>query len=54
VVGDIGSDVAAATAAGARPILVPTAVTRVEEAEAAPTVVANLAAAVDLVLGQAS
>ena len=54
VVGDIGSDVAAATAAGARPILVPTAVTRVEEAEAAPTVVANLAAAVDLVLGRAS
>ncbi|MET0728733.1 MAG: HAD-IIIA family hydrolase [Acidimicrobiales bacterium] len=50
VVGDIGSDVAAATAAGAMPILVPTAATRHDEVDAAPTVVPNLAAAVDLLL----
>ena len=49
-VGDIGSDVEAALAAGARPLLVPTAVTRPEEVAAAPEVVPDLAAAVDVVL----
>jgi D-glycero-D-manno-heptose 1,7-bisphosphate phosphatase len=50
VVGDIGSDVEAAHAAGARPLLVPTAVTCAAEVAGAPEVVADLAAAVDLVL----
>jgi histidinol-phosphate phosphatase family protein len=50
LVGDIGSDVDAARAAGARPVLVPTAVTRPEEVTAAPEVVPDLAAAVDVVL----
>lgn len=51
VVGDIGADVSAAVAAGARPVLVPTDVTRPEEVDAAPEVAADLASAVDLVLG---
>ncbi|RBY93972.1 HAD family hydrolase [Blastococcus sp. TBT05-19] len=51
VVGDIGADVEAAAAAGARGILVPTPVTRREEVSAAPHVVATLPAAVDEVLG---
>nr|WP_228485416.1 HAD family hydrolase [Cellulosimicrobium sp. JZ28] len=46
VVGDIGADVAAALAAGATPVLVPTPVTRAEEVAAAPCVVPDLAAAV--------
>jgi histidinol-phosphate phosphatase family protein len=50
VVGDIGADVEAARAAGARAILVPTAVTRTEEVAAAPVVARDLAAAVDLLL----
>jgi len=50
LVGDIGSDVAAARAAGARPVLVPTTVTRPEEVDDAPEVADDLAAAVDLVL----
>ena len=50
VIGDIGADVGAAAAAGARSVLVPTPVTRREEVEAAPVVVPDLAAAVDLVL----
>lgn len=50
VVGDIGSDVEAALAVGARPILVPTPVTRPAEVAAAPAVAADLAAAVDLAL----
>jgi len=50
VVGDIGADVGAALAAGARPVLVPTAVTRAEEVAAAPEVAADLLAAVDLLL----
>lgn len=54
LVGDIGADVGAALAAGARPVLVPTAVTRPEEVAAAPEVVADLAAAVDLLLGSAA
>ncbi len=51
VVGDIGADVGAAAAAGARSVLVPTPVTRREEVEAAPQVAADLGAAVALVLG---
>lgn len=52
VIGDIGSDVAAAVAAGASPILVPRPATRPEEVAGAPLVVADLDAAVDHVLGQ--
>ena len=51
VVGDIGADVGAALAAGARPVLVPTAATRREEVAAAPEVAPDLAAALDLLLG---
>ncbi|WP_310739189.1 HAD family hydrolase [Microbispora sp. H10830] len=51
VIGDIGRDVEAARAAGARGILVPTPVTLPEEVAAAPEVASGLAAAVDLVLG---
>jgi histidinol-phosphate phosphatase family protein len=50
VVGDIGADVDAALACGARPVLVPTAVTRREEVAAAPEVAADLGEAVDLLL----
>jgi HAD superfamily hydrolase (TIGR01662 family) len=50
VIGDIGADVAAAAAAGARGILVPTPVTRPAEVDSAAEVVANLSAAVDLLL----
>jgi histidinol-phosphate phosphatase family protein len=50
VIGDIGSDVDAARAAGARPILVPTEATRPAEIAAAPEVATNLEAAVDLLL----
>jgi histidinol-phosphate phosphatase family protein len=50
VIGDIGADVGAAAAAGARSIMVPTPVTRREEVEAAPLVAPDLDAAVDLVL----
>jgi histidinol-phosphate phosphatase family protein len=53
VIGDIGADVEAARAAGARAVLVPTAVTRAEEVAAAPEVAADLMAAVELVLGPA-
>jgi histidinol-phosphate phosphatase family protein len=51
LVGDIGSDVAAAHAAGARAVLVPTDVTRPEEIADAPYVAADLPGAVDLLLG---
>ena len=51
VVGDIGSDVEAATAAGARAILVPTASTRRAEISTAPTVAPTLAAAVEEIVG---
>ncbi|MBB2746296.1 UNVERIFIED_ORG: HAD superfamily hydrolase (TIGR01662 family) [Microbispora rosea subsp. rosea] len=51
VIGDIGRDVEAARAAGARGILVPTPVTLPEEVAAAPEVASDLAAAVDLMLG---
>lgn len=50
VVGDIGSDITAATAAGARSILVPTAVTRREEVTAAPVRAPDLSRAADLLL----
>ena len=50
VIGDIGADVEAATAAGAASILVPTPVTRAEEVAAAPCVAHDFAAAIDLVL----
>jgi histidinol-phosphate phosphatase family protein len=50
LIGDIGADVAAARAAGARPVLVPTPATRAEEVAGAPEVAPDLAAATDLVL----
>ena len=50
LVGDIGSDVEAAEAAGARAILVPTPVTRPEEIEAAEQVAPTLVDAVEDVL----
>ena len=53
VIGDIGADVAAARAAGARGILVPTAQTRPEEVDAAGEVAADLVAAVELALSPA-
>ena len=51
VIGDIGADVQAASAAGARSVLVPTAATRAEEVARAPEVAPDLGAAVDLLLG---
>jgi HAD superfamily hydrolase (TIGR01662 family) len=51
VIGDIGADVEAARAAGARAILVPTAATRREEVAAAPELAPDLPGAVDLLLG---
>ncbi|HKY66772.1 MAG TPA: HAD family hydrolase [Acidimicrobiales bacterium] len=51
VVGDIGADVAAARAAGARSVLVPTSVTMAAEVAAAPCVAEDFTAAVDAVLG---
>jgi histidinol-phosphate phosphatase family protein len=50
VVGDIGADVEAARAAGARGVLVPTAATRAEEVKEAPEVAPTLPAAADLLL----
>jgi HAD superfamily hydrolase (TIGR01662 family) len=50
VIGDIGSDVRSAAAAGAASILVPTGQTRRAEVAAAPLRAADLAEAVDLVL----
>jgi len=50
VIGDIGADVEAARAAGARAILVPTPVTRAAEVAAADEVAPDLASAVDRVL----
>ena len=52
LVGDIGADVGAALAAGARPVLVPTPVTRQDEVDDAPEVARDLRAAVDLLLLQ--
>jgi HAD superfamily hydrolase (TIGR01662 family) len=53
VVGDIGSDIEAAAAAGARGILVPTDRTRPAEVEAAPEVAATLLDAIERLLGMA-
>jgi D-glycero-D-manno-heptose 1,7-bisphosphate phosphatase len=53
VVGDIGRDMEAARAAGARGILVPTQVTRPEEIEQAAEVAGDLTDVVDRVLGDA-
>ncbi|MEU0970945.1 HAD family hydrolase [Streptomyces sp. NPDC005917] len=50
VIGDIGADVLAARAAGARGMLVPTAVTLPEEVAAAPRTAPDLLTAVRLVL----
>jgi HAD superfamily hydrolase (TIGR01662 family) len=53
LVGDIGADVEAATAAGATAVLVPTPVTRPEEVAAAPVVRPDLGTAVrDLLAGR--
>jgi histidinol-phosphate phosphatase family protein len=51
VIGDIGADVEAARAAGARAILVPAAATRRDEVLAAPELAPDLEAAVDILLG---
>ncbi|MCS0638458.1 HAD family hydrolase [Streptomyces sp. LP05-1] len=51
VIGDIGADVEAARAAGARGVLVPTRRTLRAEVEAAPEVCPDLLSAVRLVLG---
>ncbi len=48
VVGDIGADVEAARRAGAFSVMVPTALTRTDEVEAAPCVVPDLAGVEDL------
>jgi histidinol-phosphate phosphatase family protein len=53
LIGDIGSDVEAARAAGARGLLVPTAATRAAEVAAALEVAPSLEAAVDRLLGPA-
>ncbi|HVD14624.1 MAG TPA: HAD-IIIA family hydrolase [Actinomycetota bacterium] len=50
VIGDVGADMGAARAAGARSVLVPTPVTRPDEVAAAPAVAGDLAAAVAMVL----
>lgn len=50
VIGDIGGDVEAARAAGARSVLVPTPATRGPEISAAPVVAPDLLTALDLVL----
>ncbi|MGP4032134.1 D-glycero-alpha-D-manno-heptose-1,7-bisphosphate 7-phosphatase [Pseudarthrobacter sp. 1C304] len=49
-VGDIGSDVEAARAAGVRGVMVPTPLTLPAEVEAAPEVAADLRSAIDLLL----
>jgi beta-phosphoglucomutase-like phosphatase (HAD superfamily) len=54
VIGDIGADVEAAHAAGARGVLVPTPQTRPDEVAAAPEVAPDLDAAVDLLLAEAA
>jgi D-glycero-D-manno-heptose 1,7-bisphosphate phosphatase len=51
VIGDIGADMGAAGAAGARAVLVPTAATLQEEVLAAPAVARDLPGAVALALG---
>ena len=54
VIGDIGADIDAARAAGARGILVPTPVTRAEEIAAADEVAPDLETAVERALGAAA
>ena len=54
LIGDIGADVEAGLAAGARPVLVPTPVTLAEELARAPEVAPDLLAAVDLLLRTSS
>jgi HAD superfamily hydrolase (TIGR01662 family) len=54
VIGDIGADLGAARSAGARGVLVPTAVTRPEEVAAAPEVAPDLLTAVELALAGAA
>lgn len=54
LVGDIGADVEAAAAAGARGVLVPTAATRIEELAAAPAVARELGTVVALIVGDRS
>ncbi|WP_291797689.1 MULTISPECIES: D-glycero-alpha-D-manno-heptose-1,7-bisphosphate 7-phosphatase [Brevibacterium] len=51
MIGDIGADMVAASAAGCRGVLVPTAVTLAPEVAAAPAVAAHLGEAVRLALG---
>jgi histidinol-phosphate phosphatase family protein len=51
VIGDIGADVEAAAAVGARSVLVPTEATRVEEISTAPAVATRFDEAVDILLG---
>ena len=51
VVGDIGTDVQAAAAAGARGVLVPTAATRTEEVTTAPAVAQDLDGAMATLFG---
>jgi D-glycero-D-manno-heptose 1,7-bisphosphate phosphatase len=51
LIGDIGPDVEAARAAGARPVLVPTPATLPEEVAGAPEVAGTLEEAVDLLIG---
>jgi histidinol-phosphate phosphatase family protein len=53
VIGDIGADVEAARAAGARGVLVPTPQTRREEVDLAPETARDLTSAVELLLGDA-
>jgi histidinol-phosphate phosphatase family protein len=50
VIGDIGADMEAAQAAGARGVLVPTKATRREEVAAAPVVAGSLREAVETIL----
>jgi len=51
VVGDIGADVEAARAAGARSVMVPTSVTRRVEVDNAPLVAADVRTAAELAVG---
>ena len=53
LIGDIGADVEAAAAAGARGVLVPTPRTRPGEVAAAPERAGDLLGAVELLLGEA-
>jgi histidinol-phosphate phosphatase family protein len=53
LIGDIGADVEAARAAGARGVLVPTPATLPHEVQAAPEVAADLVGAVELLLEEA-